>query len=62
MTTDVVCNMSIDESNSSTINIDYNGKQYYFCTNLCMVQFQLDPERYLNNTITENSDKPIVKE
>ncbi|NIS46523.1 MAG: YHS domain-containing protein [Aliifodinibius sp.] len=25
----------------------YKGKHYYFCTNLCMVQFQANPEKDL---------------
>ncbi|MFQ5771628.1 MAG: YHS domain-containing protein [bacterium] len=27
--------------------MQYKGKIYYFCTPLCMVTFQNDPEKYL---------------
>jgi YHS domain-containing protein len=49
MKLDVVCHMKIDENDINTSKSIYNGKNYYFCTNLCMVQFESDPEKYIKN-------------
>jgi YHS domain-containing protein len=46
MTHDPVCGMEIKDI-SKAEKIEYNGKTYYFCSTLCMVQFQNDPEKYI---------------
>ena len=45
MTTDPVCNMSIDEKTAGT-KADYQGKTYYFCSTDCKTKFQQQPEKY----------------
>jgi len=43
---DPVCGMEIKDI-SKAEKFEYNGKTYYFCSALCMVQFQNDPEKYI---------------
>lgn len=47
MVTDPVCEMQVDEANS-TIETDYNGKTYHFCSEECKERFQTDPAPYAN--------------
>jgi P-type Cu+ transporter len=47
MVTDPVCEMQVDEANS-TIEADYNGKTFYFCSEECKEVFQTDPAPYAN--------------
>lgn len=43
---DPVCGMEIKDT-SKAEKFEYEGKTYYFCTTLCMVQFQNEPEKYI---------------
>ncbi len=45
MAKDPVCDMQVDESNS-TIQSDYNGRTFHFCSEECKEIFQTDPEPY----------------
>lgn len=47
MAKDLVCQMEVDETSPDTLKFDYQGETYYFCTNLCMVQFQAHPEKFV---------------
>ena len=47
MAVDLVCHMEVDESQPNTLNLHHRGKVYYFCTELCRVQFLADPEKYI---------------
>ena len=40
---DPVCGMEVD----TAIESKYNGRSYYFCTDLCRKKFNADPEHYL---------------
>lgn len=51
MIKDPVCKMEIKNIDKA-IKCDYQDKTYYFCSNLCMVQFEHEPGKYLN----ENKD------
>ncbi len=42
---DPVCGMPVPVEQAKH-KFNYQGKTYYFCTALCMVTFQTDPERY----------------
>lgn len=46
MIQDPVCGMEIKDI-SKAEKTDYKGKTYYFCSTLCMVQFQQNPEKYV---------------
>lgn len=46
MTHDPVCGMEIKDI-SKTEKTEYKGKTYYFCTTLCKIQFEQDPEKYV---------------
>jgi Cu+-exporting ATPase len=58
MAIDVVCHMEVDEEKSKVPRVVYKGREYYFCTNLCMVTFKADPEKYMIlKNILRNSGK-----
>lgn len=40
-----------DTSNAESY--EYKGETYYFCTTLCKIQFEQNPEKYINK---ENMD------
>jgi len=46
MARDPVCGMDVKVDRAGNRFV-YKGKTYYFCTPLCMVMFQTDPEKYL---------------
>ncbi len=45
-TVDVVCGMRLDEPSDEWFITEYEGRKYYFCTQLCKVQFESDPRKY----------------
>ena len=45
MVTDPVCEMQVDES-TSTIDAEYEGKKFYFCSEECKEVFQTNPAPY----------------
>lgn len=44
---DPVCGMHVDVA-SAQHTAEHNGKTYYFCSRGCMLDFNDDPERYLD--------------
>lgn len=42
---DPVCGMGT----ADTIMYEYNGKQYYFCSEHCKTEFEADPEKYVKD-------------
>lgn len=54
MAVDLVCHMEVDESQPDVLSIQFKGNTYYFCTELCRVQFRADPEKYIKEF---NQDK-----
>lgn len=44
---DPVCNMEIDEQ-SAAGRSQYEGQTYYFCTESCKDEFELNPQQYVN--------------
>ena len=45
--TDPVCGMEVDMDNAQYV-AEHNGQRFYFCSRGCMLDFQDDPERYLD--------------
>ncbi len=43
---DPVCGMPVQVAQAKH-QLVYKGRTYYFCTPLCMVTFETDPEKYL---------------
>ncbi|HEY6283586.1 MAG TPA: YHS domain-containing protein [Nitrososphaerales archaeon] len=43
---DVVCGMTVDEK-SAKYKTEFEGKQYYFCSQGCMAEFKAKPEKYI---------------
>lgn len=46
METDVVCGMSVDPQAPGTLEAEYEGKTYHFCSDACRKSFEADPEKY----------------
>lgn len=44
---DPVCGMKISNENEATDKFEYEGKTYYFCTTLCRITFENEPERFI---------------
>lgn len=46
MIIDPVCGMKIKDI-SKADQVEYKGKTYYFCTTLCKIQFEQNPEKFI---------------
>ncbi len=44
--TDPVCGMEVDTD--TPLKTDYEGTTYYFCSRGCLLDFEEDPEKYLD--------------
>lgn len=42
---DPVCGMNVDERTAAEKS-DYEGKTYYFCSQICKARFKQAPEKY----------------
>ncbi len=47
MAIDPVCGMEVDEATATETTV-HNGKKYYFCAKGCRLDFEDDPEKYLD--------------
>jgi P-type Cu+ transporter len=48
---DPVCGMDVDPTTAQH-KTDYNGQTFYFCSRGCMLDFQDDPEKFLDPSYT----------
>jgi YHS domain-containing protein len=48
---DPVCGMEV-ETEGAKLTYEYEGRTYYFCGKGCMLDFQEDPEKYLDPEYT----------
>ncbi|MCL6622545.1 MAG: efflux RND transporter periplasmic adaptor subunit [Syntrophobacterales bacterium] len=59
---DPVCGMPVDTTGEEVFQTLYEGRVYYFCSDRCKAQFDLDPRRYLKEvaaaTAPESGAKP----
>lgn len=46
MAKDPVCGMSVDEK-TSKFKFEYMGKNYYFCSAVCMEKFKANPHKFV---------------
>jgi YHS domain-containing protein len=46
MAIDPVCGMEVDTD--TDLKFDYDGEIYYFCSRGCKLDFEDDPEKYLD--------------
>jgi YHS domain-containing protein len=51
MTYDPVCSRQIDEQHPP-VQMDYDGKQYCFCSIFCCKRFENEPGRYLDEIVS----------
>jgi len=47
MATDPVCGMQVD-TEKAQFTLDHGGTTYYFCSRGCMLDFQDEPDKYLD--------------
>jgi P-type Cu+ transporter len=47
MAIDPVCGMQVDTERAQ-FKAEHDGETYYFCSRGCMLDFQEDPERFLD--------------
>jgi Cu+-exporting ATPase len=61
---DYVCGMMIDPATAAATS-DYKGQTYYFCAGGCKVNFDKDPEKYLDPSFapagTSDAPKPALE-
>lgn len=48
MAKDPVCGMMVKEE-EEVAKSEYRGKTYYFCSNHCKMEFDKNPEKYVND-------------
>jgi YHS domain-containing protein len=48
---DPVCGMQVDTT-TSLLSFEYKGTTYWFCSKGCLLEFQDDPEKYLDESYT----------
>ena len=53
MIKDPVCGMTINPQHAAA-NIQYQGRTFYFCSQMCKIMFERDPEKYLKTEETES--------
>jgi len=46
--TDPVCGMTVDTEARPELHLEHDGKTYWFCGKGCLLDFQDDPETYLD--------------
>ena len=46
MAIDPICKMEVDEDSAVYIS-EYNDKKYYFCSQFCKMDFDKQPEKYI---------------
>ena len=46
MARDPVCGMSVEEV-SGTAHTQFEGKKYYFCSDECKMEFEAEPDGYV---------------
>ncbi|MBU0559797.1 MAG: YHS domain-containing protein [Bacteroidetes bacterium] len=46
MERDLVCGLEIENKITAPATV-YKGKTYFFCSDLCVIQFKQDPEKYV---------------
>ena len=48
---DPVCGMEVDTT-TSQLSLEHDGKTYWFCGKGCLLEFQDDPDKYLDPDYT----------
>jgi Cu+-exporting ATPase len=50
METDLVCGMEVDPTHAS-LETEFEGRTFYFCSEECMGRFERAPQDYLANRV-----------
>ena len=54
MVIDPVCGMQLNEEDAVAVS-DYEGKTYYFCSEICQDEFAEDPEQFVTTGAEEDT-------
>ncbi len=54
MAIDSVCGMTVDEK-STALRTEYQGSQYYFCSDNCRHKFLAAPQKYVHSVVQESA-------
>jgi P-type Cu+ transporter len=46
MTKDPICGMNVNPE-AAAFSIHYRGQTYYFCSQMCRMMFEYEPEKYV---------------
>lgn len=49
MTKDLACGMNVD--GKTALKSQYNGKQYFFCSNHCKSNFERNPAKFVKGWV-----------
>ncbi|HEX9949474.1 MAG TPA: heavy metal translocating P-type ATPase, partial [Thermodesulfobacteriota bacterium] len=58
MQKDPVCGMAVDEKEAAATS-EYKGKTYYFCAASCKERFDQSPERYIKDTLNQQTPHKV---
>jgi len=59
MIKDPVCDMTVNPQNA--IRVQYKGKTYYFCSQMCKIIFEREPEEYVKSVeVKSEQGKPLL--
>ena len=54
---DLVCGMDVDPNSPNTLKIQYGGKTYYFCSELCRKSFEANPGQHVQKEMAAQDGK-----
>ncbi len=57
MEKDPVCGMEVEDTSNAETYV-YKDKTYYFCTTLCKIQFEQNPEKYIEKESIDDQQEP----
>jgi len=46
---DPVCGMLVDSGSRDALKLTHDGRNFYFCSTMCMTRFTSNPEAYKNS-------------
>lgn len=59
MVKDPVCGMTVNLG-SAAASIRYKGQTYYFCSQMCKMMFEREPEKYVQSEAGTRSEQEIL--
>jgi Cu+-exporting ATPase len=60
MARDPVCGTEVKDKGMKGERIEYAGKTYHFCSPICKIEFEEEPDRYV--ALAEATRDPLIME